>query len=89
MFPALFTSGMALVDTADSILMSGAYGWAFKNPLRNLTYNLAMTAISVAVALLIGGLEVPGVHPESGFIIVAVFMIFWIVSAAADRRRAV
>ena len=86
-FPALFTSGMALVDTADSILMSGAYGWAFKNPLRKLTYNLAMTATSVAVALLIGGLEVLGVHPGSGFIIVAVFMIFWIVSAAAVRRR--
>ena len=28
-FPALFTAGMTLVDTTDSILMVGAYGWAF------------------------------------------------------------
>jgi len=28
-FPSLFTAGMALVDTIDSILMTGAYGWAF------------------------------------------------------------
>jgi len=26
--PTLFTAGMALVDTADSALMVGAYGWA-------------------------------------------------------------
>ena len=28
-FPALFASGMALVDTLDNVLMVGAYGWAF------------------------------------------------------------
>ena len=56
-FPALFTTGMALVDTADSTLMVGAYGWAFVNPLRKLWYNLTITATSVIVALLIGGLE--------------------------------
>lgn len=56
-FPALFTAGMALVDTADSTLMVGAYGWAFLNPLRKLWYNLTMTAASIAVALLIGGIE--------------------------------
>jgi high-affinity nickel-transport protein len=56
-FPALFTAGMALVDTTDSILMVGAYGWAFVRPLRKLWYNLTITAASVAVALLIGGIE--------------------------------
>ena len=56
-FPALFTAGMALVDTADSVLMVGAYGWAFVNPMRKLWYNLTITAASVIVALLIGGLE--------------------------------
>ena len=35
-FPALFTAGMALVDTTDSVLMVGAYGWAFVNPMRKL-----------------------------------------------------
>jgi high-affinity nickel-transport protein len=59
-FPALFTAGMTLVDTADSTLMVGAYGWAFVNPLRKLWYNLTMTASSVLVALLIGGIEVLG-----------------------------
>ncbi len=59
-FPALFTAGMALVDTADSALMVGAYGWAFVNPLRKLWYNLTITAASVLVALLIGGLEALG-----------------------------
>ena len=59
-FPALFTAGMALVDTADSVLMVGAYGWAFVNPMRKLWYNLTITAASVLVALLIGGVEALG-----------------------------
>ena len=59
-FPALFTAGMALVDTTDGILMLGAYGWAFLNPLRKLFYNLTVTAVSVVVALLIGGIEALG-----------------------------
>jgi nickel/cobalt transporter (NiCoT) family protein len=59
-FPALFTAGMALVDTADSILMVGAYGWAFVQPLRKLWYNLTITAASVIVAVLIGGMEALG-----------------------------
>jgi len=57
-FPALFTAGMTLVDTADSILMLGAYGWAFAKPIRKLYYNLTITAVSVAVAVVVGGLEV-------------------------------
>jgi nickel/cobalt transporter (NiCoT) family protein len=56
-FPALFTAGMTLVDSADSALMVGAYGWALADPLRTLCYNLAMTIASVLVALLIGGVE--------------------------------
>ena len=56
-FPALFTAGMTLVDTTDSILMLGAYGWAFIKPIRKLYYNLTVTAVSVAVAVIIGGLE--------------------------------
>jgi nickel/cobalt transporter (NiCoT) family protein len=59
-FPALFTAGMTLIDTTDSVLMVGAYGWAFLNPLRKLWYNLTITAISVVVALLIGGIEALG-----------------------------
>jgi high-affinity nickel-transport protein len=56
-FPALFTAGMALVDTTDSALMVGAYGWAFVKPIRKLWYNMTITAASVAVALFIGGVQ--------------------------------
>ncbi len=59
-FPALFTAGMALIDTADGILMLCAYGWAFAKPIRKLYYNLTITFVSVAVAFLIGGIEALG-----------------------------
>ena len=59
-FPALFAAAMTLVDTADGILMLGAYGWAFLKPARKLFYNLAITLLSVVVALVIGGIEVLG-----------------------------
>jgi high-affinity nickel-transport protein len=59
-FPALFTAGMSLMDTTDSALMTGAYGWAFDNPIRKLWYNLTITAASVVVAIFIGGIEALG-----------------------------
>jgi len=59
-FPALFTAGMSLVDSTDSILMLGAYGWAFMKPVRKLYYNMTMTAVSILVALLVGGIEALG-----------------------------
>jgi nickel/cobalt transporter (NiCoT) family protein len=59
-FPALFTAAMALVDTTDSVLMVGAYGWAFVEPMRKLYYNLTVTAVSVLVAVAVGGIEVLG-----------------------------
>ena len=64
LFPALFTAGMALMDTADSTLMVGAYGWAFANPLRKLYYNITITFISVVAALVIGGVEALGLIAE-------------------------
>jgi high-affinity nickel-transport protein len=63
-FPALFAAAMTLVDTADGILMLGAYGWAFVKPVRKLFYNLAVTFVSVVVALAIGGIEVLGLVAE-------------------------
>ena len=59
-FPALFTAGMSLIDTADGVLMLGAYGWAFAKPIRKLYYNLTITFVSVMVAVLIGGIEALG-----------------------------
>jgi high-affinity nickel-transport protein len=60
-FPLLFTAGMALIDTADGILMLGAYGWAFIKPMRKLYYNMVITLVSVLVALIVGGIEAAGV----------------------------
>jgi len=59
-FPALFTAGMTLIDSTDGVLMLGAYGWAFMKPIRKLYYNIAITAVSVIVAVLIGGIETLG-----------------------------
>ncbi len=59
-FPMLFTAGMSLVDTTDSVLMLGAYGWAFARPIRKLYYNMTITFVSVLVALLVGGIEALG-----------------------------
>jgi high-affinity nickel-transport protein len=55
--PVLFAAGMSLFDTLDGAFMSFAYGWAFARPIRKVFYNLAITGLSVAVALLIGSLE--------------------------------
>ena len=63
-FPALFTAGMSLVDTTDGILMLGAYGWAFVKPIRKLYYNMTITLVSVAVALLVGAIELLGLVGE-------------------------
>jgi high-affinity nickel-transport protein len=59
-FPALFTAAMSLVDTTDSVLMLGAYGWAFVKPIRKLYYNMTITFVSVLVALIVGGIEALG-----------------------------
>ncbi|MFC6646495.1 HoxN/HupN/NixA family nickel/cobalt transporter [Granulicella cerasi] len=59
-FPVLFAAGMSLVDTADNLLMIGAYGWAFVKPVRKLYYNMTLTLVSVVVAFAIGGVEAAG-----------------------------
>lgn len=55
--PILFAAGMSLLDTIDGAFMSFAYGWAFSRPIRKAFYNLAVTALAVAVALVIGTIE--------------------------------
>jgi nickel/cobalt transporter (NiCoT) family protein len=53
----VFASGMSLMDTADGVFMVKAYSWAFSSPLRKIYYNITTTSLSVAVALLIGTIE--------------------------------
>jgi high-affinity nickel-transport protein len=107
-FPALFTAGMSLIDTTDSVLMLGAYGWAFNTPIRKLYYNMTITFVSVVVALLVGGIEALGLlgaqlelkggfwstiatlnsHFGSiGYLIVAVFVLSWMVSIGIYRYK--
>jgi nickel/cobalt transporter (NiCoT) family protein len=63
-FPGLFAAGMSLIDTTDSILMLGAYGWAFVKPIRKLYYNIIITFVSVVVAFAVGGIEALGLIAE-------------------------
>jgi nickel/cobalt transporter (NiCoT) family protein len=67
--PVLFAAGMSLMDTADGLFMTVAYDWAFAHPARKIFYNLTITGLSVAVALLIGTIELVGVlHDDLGWI---------------------
>jgi nickel/cobalt transporter (NiCoT) family protein len=55
--PVLFAAGMSLLDSVDGCFMNFAYGWAFSKPVRKVYYNITITALSVAVALIIGSVE--------------------------------
>jgi nickel/cobalt transporter (NiCoT) family protein len=62
--PILFTAGMSLMDTSDGLFMNVAYGWAFFNPVRKVFYNLAITGLSVAICVFIGGIETLSLVPQ-------------------------
>jgi high-affinity nickel-transport protein len=59
--PILFAAGMCVMDTTDGVFMNYAYGWAFAKPVRKIFYNFTVTSMSVAVALVIGTIELVGV----------------------------
>jgi len=59
--PVLFAAGMSLLDTIDGAFMNFAYGWAFSKPVRKIYYNMTVTALSVAVALIVGTVELASV----------------------------
>ncbi|WP_455566206.1 Nickel transporter NicT [Nocardia tengchongensis] len=58
--PVLFAAGMSLLDTIDGTFMNFAYGWAFAKPVRKIYYNITITGLSIAVALIIGTIELLG-----------------------------
>ncbi|MGG2463271.1 HoxN/HupN/NixA family nickel/cobalt transporter [Streptomyces sp. RGM 3693] len=65
--PLLFAAGMSLFDTLDGTFMNFAYQWAFANPVRKVYYNLTITGLSIAVAFLIGTIELVTVlHDKLG-----------------------
>ena len=57
-YPTLFAAAMSLADTLDGVIMLGAYSWALVNRERKFCYNLIITAMSILVALAVGGIEV-------------------------------
>jgi high-affinity nickel-transport protein len=95
--PTLFAAGMSLLDTADGVVMSRAYGWAFSNPVRKIYYNITVTSLSVAVALVIGMIELLQVTVglqvldlgKIGYLVVALFFATWAVSVVYWKARRV
>ncbi|KAF6000203.1 HoxN/HupN/NixA family nickel/cobalt transporter [Streptomyces mirabilis] len=78
--PVLFAAGMSLLDTIDGSFMNFAYGWAFSKPVRKVFYNLTITGLSVAVALIIGTVELLGLLAEK----LALHGVFWDWVAGLD-----
>ena len=62
--PILFAAGMCLLDTIDGAFMNFAYGWAFSKPVRKVFYNITITGLSVAVALVVGMIELVQVFTD-------------------------
>jgi len=58
--PTLFAAGMSLMDSIDGSFMNFAYGWAFSRPVRKVFYNITITGLSVAVAVVVGTIELGG-----------------------------
>jgi high-affinity nickel-transport protein len=100
--PILFAAGMCLMDTTDGVFMNYAYGWAFAKPVRKIFYNMTITSLSVAVALIIGTIELVGVladrlHIDSGPLAgianinldYAGYLIVGLFVGVADRHRGV
>jgi high-affinity nickel-transport protein len=88
--PILFAAGMSLLDTIDGAFMNFAYGWAFASPVRKLFYNITITGLSVAVALLIGSVELvsvlagrPALDLDGvGYLVAGLFVATWALALA-------
>ena len=95
--PLLFAAGMSLLDTIDGAFMSHAYGWAFASPVRKVYYNITVTALSVTVALGVGGIELLQLAAQHtwldlntlGYVVVALFIGTWALSALIWKTRRV
>lgn len=77
LLPGLFTAGMCLIDTLDGLLMLRAYGWAFVEPARKLTYNLVITGVSALVAFAVGTNELVQILADRS----------WLTGRAAEMVR--
>ena len=82
--PLLFAAGMCLFDTLDGCFMNFAYGWAFSRPIRKVYYNIIITGLSVAVAFVIGTIELVGLLSTE----LDLHGAFWDTMAGFDINRA-
>jgi high-affinity nickel-transport protein len=80
------------MDTIDGSFMNFAYGWAFSQPVRKVFYNLTITGLSVAVALVIGTIELGGLVGLDnvdlnlvGYLLVGMFAVTWAVAVSVWR----
>ncbi|MBU3749226.1 MAG: HoxN/HupN/NixA family nickel/cobalt transporter [Mycobacterium sp.] len=81
--PVLFAAGMSLMDTLDGVFMSAAYDWAFADPFRKIFYNFTITALSVAVAGLVGTVQlITVIHDDFGW---ANPVTDWVSSIGMDQ----
>jgi high-affinity nickel-transport protein len=80
--PVLFAAGMTLLDSIDGSFMNFAYGWAFSKPIRKIYYNITVTGLSVAVALIVGGIELISILAEK--LSVTTGPIAWIAGLDLD-----
>jgi nickel/cobalt transporter (NiCoT) family protein len=94
--PTLFAAGMSLLDTADGVFMSHAYGSASSSPVRRICYKITVTAFSVAVAIGIGLVELLQVSfgwlqeldlGKLGYFVVGLFLATWAVSVTYWKAR--
>jgi hypothetical protein len=60
LLPGLFAAGMSLIDTLDGIMMMYAYGWALVDPAQKIFFNLYLTLVSAAIAIIVSVVEVLG-----------------------------
>ena len=81
--PLIFAAGMSLMDTLDGAFMSHAYGWAFSSPVRKIYYNISVTSLSVAVAWMVGAIELLQVLAVK----LALHGPFWRLLASVDLGR--
>jgi high-affinity nickel-transport protein len=90
--PLLFAAAMSMLDTVDGVATSAAYQWALARPIRRVFYSLAVTSVSVALALVIGTIElldvagIPTVSIDNlGIVVVSTPVATWAAAAAAWR----
>ncbi len=54
-----------MFDTMAGVLMNFAYGWGFLNPARKVYYNVAITVMSVFIALAVGSVQLGSVLADN------------------------